>query len=170
MRIAPITHYLSRLTLLDSDQFGAVFSFDKDTLDPILMSNHFIATILEFSVFGQETVWKALERSAKPDVLFHTAVYAGFEGKMFKMCLAPLRRRPNGADILCCNEAAIYVKGAKTGRLQFRCAQGSHSGARTFRIRLLPEEEDRRWILCSGRLRVIIEALSDIPSQDEHAQ
>lgn len=133
------------LTLLRSEKFNAVFSFGAASVDPILVSNQFVTVILEFSVFGQETVWNALERAAKPNVLFHTAIYLGIGGQVFKTCTAPLRRRPNGTEILCCNQTPKYM-GHTRNKARYRCLQAMHTGARTFRITLLLEEQGTRWI------------------------
>lgn len=142
-----------------SKRFGAVFAFDAPMLDPLLISNHFVTTILEFSVFGRETVWQALQRSAKPDVLFHTSVYAGIGGDMFRMASAPLRRRPNGQDVRCCNQMAKYVR--LTGnRAIYRCCEPAHRGARIFGVELLLSEENKRWILGrTGRDRALLELI-----------
>lgn len=156
------------LTVSSSEKVGVVFSFDAPMLDPILVSNHFVPTILEFSIFGQEPTWKALERSAKPDVLFHTSIYTGIEGKIYKICAAPLRRRPNGEDIRCCNAEPKYMRCSRDrSRLYFRCGEDAHIGARTFAMEALPEKENVRWIWGrGGRNRVIVKLLE----QDDHGK
>ncbi|KAH9856398.1 hypothetical protein C2E23DRAFT_722272 [Lenzites betulinus] len=142
-----------------SEQFGAVFAFDAPTLDPILASNHFVTTIMEFSIFGEDSVWQALRRSAKPDVLFHTSVYAGIGGTIYRLCSAPLRRRPNGEDIRCCGQMAKYVK-SSCDRVLYRCCQPAHWGSRFFRVALLPEVENERWIIGrSGWDRALLERI-----------
>lgn len=147
---------------LRSSQFGSVFAFDAAMLDPLWISNHFVTTILEFSIFGRETVLQALQKSAKPDVLIHTSVYTAIEGNMYKLTYAPLRDRPNGEAIRCCNQTPKYVRiDAKKRTTYFRCREPGHCGTRTFRVRLAPPEEGRRWILGqSGYNRALLELIS----------
>ncbi len=144
-----------------SSHFGAVFAFDAAMLDPLWITNHFVTTILEFSIFGRETVLQALQKSAKPDVLFHTSVYTAVEGNTYKLTYAPLRDRPNGEDIRCCNQMPKYVRfDDKRRTIYYRCREPGHRGARSFRVRLSPPEEGRRWILGrSGHDRALLELI-----------
>lgn len=128
-------------------------------LDPLSISAHFVSTVLDYGVFGWESIWQSLQRAAKPEVLAHTSVYAGVSGKMFRIRSAALRRRPNGEDIRCCSQVAKYVKGM-AGRVLFRCRQRSHVGSRLFTVRLLLPEDGKRWIYESGgHHRYIVDAL-----------
>lgn len=142
-----------------SGQFTHVFAFDAPLLDPNWISCHVVTTILDFSVFGCDSMWKTLQRVAKPEVLFHTSVYLGTSGDVYRLRLAPIRRRPNGVDICCCNQAATYLKMVGE-RVKFRCRQKTHRGFRNFTVPLLPAEDGKRWIGGTwGKDRYLIDIL-----------
>ncbi|EIW56988.1 uncharacterized protein TRAVEDRAFT_49800 [Trametes versicolor FP-101664 SS1] len=131
-----------------SQAFNSVFAFDASQVDPVVVSANFVATILEYGVFGRETIWNAFQRAGNSDVLFHTAVYAGIEGKMYRMRYAPVRHRPNGEDVLCCLQEPKYVNiDELKQRVLYRCQQRCHKGPRRFIVKLLPTDEETRWVV-----------------------
>ncbi|KAI0642152.1 hypothetical protein C8Q79DRAFT_918319 [Trametes meyenii] len=133
-----------------SDRFDSVFAFGAPMLDPIIISCHFIITILDFNVFGRESLWNTLQRAAKPEVLCHTSVFIGSSGKLLRLRLASLCNHPNGEDVHCCNQVAKYLK-TVGNHVKFRCHEPGHEGPRNFRVPLLGNEEGKRWILGAAK-------------------
>ncbi|KAI0349120.1 hypothetical protein OH77DRAFT_161250 [Trametes cingulata] len=145
-----------------SDDFTAVFAFGAPMLDIGRISRHFASTILDYHIFGQETLWKAFERTAKPEVMHHTSVYLGEGGKVHRMRVASVRHRPNGEDARCCDQPAKYQRRHRDGRCIYRCLQAHHPKGRprTFYVRLeegTSKDGGCRSIGGRGQLRCIIE-------------
>ncbi|KAI0350456.1 hypothetical protein OH77DRAFT_1463637 [Trametes cingulata] len=142
-----------------SETFDTVFAFGAQMLDPITTSCHFITTILDFHVFGCDTLLCSLQRAAKPEVLSHTSVFACRSGKILRMRWAPLRRCPNGYEVRCCLQEPKYLH-ASGNRIRFRCVQPGHTGPRCFSVYLLPAVEGKRWILgAAGKDRYIVDEI-----------
>ncbi|KAI0356115.1 hypothetical protein OH77DRAFT_1402054 [Trametes cingulata] len=141
-----------------SQRFDTVYAFNAPMLDPIMMSCHFITTILDFNIFGREPFFKTLQRTAKAEVLSHTAVFAGKSGKIYRVRMASLRRAPNGEAVRCCGQVAKYME-TRNGRIRFRCVEPAHHGRpRSFALPLLLAKEGVRWVLGTGtKCRYIID-------------
>ncbi|KAI0370439.1 hypothetical protein BV20DRAFT_944246 [Pilatotrama ljubarskyi] len=140
-----------------SKRFASVFAFGAPALDPILISAHFATTVLDFHVFGRESLWNTIQRAGKPEVLNHSDVYMAIRGDIFRMRSACLRRRPNGDLIRCCNQIPKYQ--CRIGsRIRYRCLQPAHRESRTFWVKMLPVEAHKRWIIGeTGKDRYMIE-------------
>ncbi|KAI1785682.1 hypothetical protein LXA43DRAFT_899252 [Ganoderma leucocontextum] len=133
-----------------NDRFGSVFAFGAPSLDPVLISNQFIANILYLSIFGREKVIHAFYRAATVPVLHHTPVFVAINKCVYRIRIAHLRSRPNGEELRCCNQTPQFRKVEKGHTVLYRCQADHHDElagtGRYFRVRLLEPEANRRWI------------------------
>ncbi|KAI0703518.1 hypothetical protein C8T65DRAFT_578730 [Cerioporus squamosus] len=128
-------------------QFSAVIAFDAPALDPILVMSQFVCSVADYFILGQEDLWPAIRHSVKQEIMKHTSVYVAKHGDIYKVSDAPLRRRPNGAEVRCCQQVAKYMGCDRTGKvIKFRCRVPSHTGPRVFRIDVHPASAGHREI------------------------
>lgn len=147
-----------------SKSFHSVFVFGGDNVDPLHVTSHFVHTILDFHVFGRDSLQKATMRAFKPEVSAHTSVFLAQNGTVLRFTNAAWRRRPNGVDIRCCNQIPKYVTTKNVdGRdiIIFRCKEINHVGNKRFRIFPLQERQGERQFLGerNSSHRVLIEYL-----------
>ncbi|KAI0716937.1 hypothetical protein C8Q76DRAFT_616816 [Earliella scabrosa] len=128
-----VQHSLGELRAM-SKRFSAVFAFGAPILDPILVTSQFVTSIVDYYIFGQESLLTATMRALKQEVMKHTTVYIGSEGAVKRVVDAPWRRKPNGIEIRCCQQVPKYMGTDRNGQIKFRCRVPSHTGRRTFRV------------------------------------
>ncbi|KAI0685040.1 hypothetical protein C8T65DRAFT_592892 [Cerioporus squamosus] len=141
-----VQHSLSEMRSM-SRSFTAVLAFGAAVLDPILVMGQFVTSTVDYYVMGQEELWTAIYRSLKQEIMQHTSIYVGCGSTIHKIVDASWRRRPNGEDVRCCQQAAKYIKTDRSGRITFRCREPEHQGTRTFRVEPLPALLGVRWFL-----------------------
>ena len=123
---------------ISSKSFTATLAFGAAALDPILVMGQFVTSAVDYYILGQEDLWTAIHRSLKQEIMQHTSIYVSCGGKIYKIVDASWRRRPNGEEVRCCQQAAKYIKTDSSGRITFRCREPEHQGTRTFRVEPLP--------------------------------
>ncbi|RPD63609.1 hypothetical protein L227DRAFT_496659, partial [Lentinus tigrinus ALCF2SS1-6] len=128
-----IRHSMNEMRAM-SRRFTTVLAFGADVLDPIFIMGQFVTSVLDYHIFGQESIWTAIYRALKQDIVAHTSIYVGQAGEIQEIVDASWRRKPNGEDVRCCQQLAKYVKTERNGLIKFRCCQPAHVGTRTFRI------------------------------------
>ena len=117
----------------------------------------FVTSLVDYHIFGQESVWTAIYRGLKQDIMAHTSIYIGQDGNIQKIVDAPWRRKPNGDDIRCCLQLAKYVGTDRTGSIKFRCCEPNDLGPRTIRVTPLPTMTGvRRFLGQKGGTRYMI--------------
>ncbi|RDB30815.1 hypothetical protein Hypma_005824 [Hypsizygus marmoreus] len=126
-----------------SSCFTSTFAFGAASVDPLTVTSHFIQTVVDFHIFGCESLEAAVLRAFKPEVASHTPVYV-FSGQFTaRLVNATLRRRPNGEDIRCCDQIPKYLETQHRGHgkvVLLRCLVSAHPGPRNLRIQALPSE------------------------------
>lgn len=124
--------------MMSSKRFSAVFAFGASVLDPILVTTQFLTSIVDYYLFGQESLWTAVHRTLKQEIMKHTSIYVGSEVTVQKIVDASWRLRPNGQEVRCCQQVPKYVRTDEHGKIIFRCRDPGHAGIRTFHIDPLP--------------------------------
>ncbi|KAI0715606.1 hypothetical protein C8T65DRAFT_573002, partial [Cerioporus squamosus] len=118
-----------------SRKFSSVVAFDAPALDPILVVSQFVTSVADYYILGQEDLWPAIRHSLKQEIMKHTSVYVARHGDIYRVSDAPLRRRPNGVDVRCCQQIAKYMGCDRSGKvIKFRCRVTNHTGPRVFRV------------------------------------
>ncbi|RPD52217.1 hypothetical protein L227DRAFT_515173 [Lentinus tigrinus ALCF2SS1-6] len=128
-----VQHSLSEMRAM-SQRFTAVLAFGAHVLDPIFIMGQFVTSVVDYHIFGQESVWTAIYRALRQDIVSHTPIYVGHRGDVQRIVDASWRRKPNGDDVRCCHQMAKYVGTDRSGRITFRCCEPGHVGTRTIRI------------------------------------
>ncbi|KAI1782726.1 hypothetical protein LXA43DRAFT_1103501 [Ganoderma leucocontextum] len=132
--------------------FEGVFAFDAPLLDSIHICLHFVSTVLDYGVFGEESIWSSFLRATKFEVVKHADVYLAVENTVYRARDAKWRRSPNGEIIKCsvCDKEAKYGEYLERSNIiKFRCCVDGHPSnvPRNIYVNLLQEEPRKRWIL-----------------------
>ncbi|KAF8718441.1 hypothetical protein AX14_011835, partial [Amanita brunnescens Koide BX004] len=121
--------------------FKSVFAPTGTSVDPLLVATNLFYNVIDFHIIGNESTRKSLERSACVPLLSIASVMMWSSGRLYRLCGASLRFRPNGTPVFCptCGRCADYFKLLKDGKtVIFRCKSGLHPGNNTrFAIALL---------------------------------
>ena len=111
-----------------------MLAFGTHVLDPILVMAQFMTSVVDYYFLGQEDAWTAVYRAVKQEIMQHTSIYLGLDGKVHRIMDASWRRKPNGEEVRCCQQVAKYVRTDPDGKIRFRCREPNHQGPRTIHI------------------------------------
>ncbi|RPD52202.1 hypothetical protein L226DRAFT_474096 [Lentinus tigrinus ALCF2SS1-7] len=154
-----VEHSLEEMRAM-STRFSVVLAFGAPVVDPILVMGQFVTSVVDYYFLGQETLWTAIYRGLKQEIMQHTSIFLGSDGEVHRITDAPWRLKPNGHDVRCCQQVAKYVRTEGSGAIRFRCREPDHQGARTFYVVPLPAVAGvRKFIGKRGGVRYMLSSV-----------
>jgi hypothetical protein len=119
--------------------FHTVIAFKANNLDASDATSDFLKPLMVHHIFEMTPLMTAVDRAVSEDFLRHSDICVATQGQVFMVLNAPLRSRPNGFDIECCNQPRKYVV-RKKAYIKFKCESPSHTGSGRYMVVKLDTE------------------------------
>lgn len=137
-----------------------MIAFNAPNLDASDATSDFLKPFIVHHVFDKAPLMVAVDRAVSESFLRHSDICVAAGGRVSMVINAPLKSRPNGLDIRCCNQPCKYIKAQQTS-IRFRCQSPGHVGGRY--ITVIVDEKSHQIVTIergNGRFRYIVKEIT----------